>query len=416
MLDSSIIQVAIGLIFIFSLLAILVTQINTFIGNLLKWRSKNLKEGLQHLVTDKKVQAWLLTHPLIDMVQAEIDPTNKLEDQLERIIGSPVTDVTYIASDTFVEAIIDILMVEADKLYKPLQEAVKLIKDEETQSRMRELVRALRSGFSEQTLRDLRSIVDVIPDERARNALVQAINSVEDSLTKLNFKTDQIVPILEGVSKIRDGKFRSVLETILVSAKTLDDAKSKLQGWFDDGMNRTSELFKKRLVYVSLFVSLCVAIVLNVDTLFVSRSLWESPELRQTLAETAIRYDQGSASQIIKPSNNDDVSVEQLRQEAEQIGKTVQDLLELQLPIGWEYTEVTEEMISSSRLLGLPDPSKNARNVWNLIPGNSPDWVTMWLQKIIGILATTIAAAQGAPFWFDLLNRVRGDNKSSDNG
>ncbi|MEQ8673087.1 MAG: hypothetical protein RLP44_16805 [Aggregatilineales bacterium] len=416
MLDSAIIQVAIGLIFIFSLLAILVTQINTFIGNLLKWRSKNLKEGLQHLVTDKKIQAWLLTHPLIDMVQAEIDPRNKLEDQIDRIVDSPVTDVTYIAPDTFVNAIIDILMVEADKLYKPLQEAVKLIGDEETQSRMRELVRSLRSGFSEQTLRDLRSIVEMIPDERARNALIQAINSVEDSLVKLNFKTDQIVPILEGVSKIRDGKFRSALETILVSAKTLDDAKSKLESWFDDGMNRASALFQKRLVYTSLFVSFLVAVTLNVDTLFVSRSLWESPELRQSLAETAIRYDQGSANQIVKPSNNDDVTVAQLREEAEQIGQTVQDLLELQLPIGWEYTEVTEEMITSSRLLGIPDPSKNARNLWNFIPGNSNDWLTIWLQKIIGLLATTIAAAQGAPFWFDLLNRVRGDNNSSNTG
>ena len=63
MLDSGIVDVAIGLIFVFSLLAILVTQINTFLGNVLNWRAKTLKTGLQQLLTDKEIQAKVTCAP-----------------------------------------------------------------------------------------------------------------------------------------------------------------------------------------------------------------------------------------------------------------------------------------------------------------------------------------------------------------
>lgn len=413
-MDSAIIQVAIGLFFVYSLLALIVTQLNTFVSSVLQWRSKNLKEGLQNLVTDKKIQAWLLTHPLIDMVKAELDPSQKLEDQLDHITQSETSDVMYIAPDTFVDAVIDILLVEADRLYRPLQNAVEHIPNPEHRSIMRELVRTLRNGYSEQTLRSLRDAAEVVQDPAVKQEIIDALKRIEEALRKLNFKSDQIVPILEGVSKIKDTRFRSALETLLVSAKTLDDARVKLENWFDDGMTRAGEIFKKRMVYISLIVSLIVAVVLNVDTLYLARSLWDSPDLRLALAEAAIEFDQGAAQQIIKPDETgEDPTAEELRQQAEDIGETIQSLLELQLPIGWEFTPVTEEMVTASRLLGQPDPMTNSRNIWNLVPGNSSNWASLWLQKIIGILATTIAAAQGAPFWFDLLNRVSGSQRSS---
>jgi hypothetical protein len=55
---------------------------------------------------------------------------------------------------------------------------------------------------------------------------------------------------------------------------------------------------------------------------------------------------------------------------------------------------------------GLSDPRTNPRNLWNFTQING-NWFGLLIQKIVGILASTIAASQGAPFWFDLLNRLR---------
>ncbi|MEO8607391.1 MAG: hypothetical protein ABI690_05895, partial [Chloroflexota bacterium] len=109
MLDSQIVDVAIGMIFVFSLLSILVTQINTLILNVLNLRAQQLKEGLINLVTDKELQAKMLAHPLIRMVEDTVRPQDKLNRQEQAdIIEMKPTMVTYIAPSTFVEALLSL--------------------------------------------------------------------------------------------------------------------------------------------------------------------------------------------------------------------------------------------------------------------------------------------------------------------
>lgn len=399
MFNTSIVEVAIGLIFVFSLLAILVTQINTLTVNLLNLRAKQLKEGLQDLITDKYIQAKLLTHPVINMVNAPEDADE------ETILASPETKVTYIEPAIFVQAMIDILIAEADALYQPLQDAAEIIPNSDQKSRIRELIRVLRSGFSEQTLRSLREAFNTVDNPESRTKLLEGLESVEEALKKLNFKSDQLVPLLEGVRKITDKRFKGALETILKSARTIDEAQYKIQTWFNDGMSRASAMFTRRLGYISVIVALTSAVILNVDTLQLARALWEDPELRRTVAETATQFDQGAVSEQPDVAGTE-TTLDDVESNVQDIGTTIQNLLELQLPIGWEYTAVTDEMIVASRRLGMQDPRENKRNIWNLIPGNTDRWFGLWLEKILGFIATAIAAAQGAPFWFDLLNKI----------
>ena len=70
--NAAIIEVAIGLIFIFSLLSILVTQINNIIINILNLRADRLKEQLDVMLSDPVVRAKIMTHPLIRMVDTEV--------------------------------------------------------------------------------------------------------------------------------------------------------------------------------------------------------------------------------------------------------------------------------------------------------------------------------------------------------
>lgn len=406
MFNTSIVEVAIGLIFVFSLLAILVTQINTLTVNLLNLRAKQLKEGLQDLITDKYIQAKLLTHPVINMVNAPEDADD------ETILASPETKVTYIEPAIFVQAMIDILIAEADALYQPLQDAAEIIPNSDQKSRIRELIRVLRSGFSEQTLRSLRDAFNTVDNPESRAKLLEGLESVEEALKKLNFKSDQLVPLLEGVRKITDKRFKGALETILKSARTIDEAQYKIQTWFNDGMSRASAMFTRRLGYISVIVALTSAVILNVDTLQLARALWEDPELRRTVALAATQSDQGTdlqqppASEAPAAGTDGVTTLDDVESNVQDIGTTIQNLLELQLPIGWEYTAVTDEMIYASRRLGMQDPRENKRNIWNLIPGNTDRWFGLWLEKILGFIATAIAAAQGAPFWFDLLNKI----------
>jgi len=423
MFNSAIIEVAIGLIFVFCLMAILVTQINAFIINILNLRAKQLKEGLQDLITDPDIQAKLLAHPLINMVKTTTLPEIDLSiTAAAQITNTEETKLTYIEPRTFVAALSDVLVSQIDTLYNKLQNGADDIPNSDEKSKIRELIRVLRSGFSEQTIRDLRAAFSVVADPESRAKLLKGLEDVEETLDKLNFKNDQLVPLLEGVNKIGDQSFQKVMETILTTARTLEEAEARLESWFNDGMNRATDQFKRRIQYITLAVSLTLAIILNVDTLHLARTLWEDPILRSELVAQANILVANPPIEVLpevtpEPGTSTEGSIAAVIESAQAIDETVQQLIELQLPIGWESIAITSEMIETSRMLGLADPLQNPRNLWNFYhtsventAESGEDYeiplLSLWLQKIVGILVTTIAAAQGAPFWFDLLNRI----------
>lgn len=443
MLDSQIIDVAIGMIFVFSLLSILVTQINTLILNILNLRAKQLKEGLMHLVTDKELQAKILAHPLIQMVEDTVRPQEKLNRQEQSdIVQSKPTKVTYIAPSTFVEALLSLLTSESDAtIFLTLIEAINALPNDDTKVLLREAVRDFRS-FGTTDTRQIRQLILQLPSETHKQILSYALEEVENSLGRLPARNGQLIPLLEGIRKIKDPAFKDAINTVLVTAQGLDDARAKLQNWFNDGMDRISDVYKRRIQYISLAVGFLLAFVLNADALQLANAFWEDPALRQAVAQTAKRNISQLEEQInsvatptpipstdaIPPTpetlpemsgTTSDESAEQrvesqqaaeaaVQQSSQQVSDTVQKLLDLQLPIGWEFTPITEELVATSQLSGLPDPRGNLRNVWNMVPGNSPEWFSNLIRKLVGIIVTMVAVAQGAPFWFDLMRRLSG--------
>jgi hypothetical protein len=420
MFNTSILEVVIGLIFVFSLMAILVTQINGIITTLLNLRAKQLKRGLQNLVTDKLTQARLLAHPIIKMVDVSLPPQVQLTDPVaDKIVTSEETRVNYIPPSTFVEAMMGILIAESDRsLYRKLNQAINNMPSCAEQSELRELLQHLRADFSEGTVRSIRAVTDRISDDACREELLAGLEDLEITVSQLRFKGAQLVPLLNGIRTIDDPNFKAALETVLVTARSLDEARFKLEAWFNDSMERVSEAFRQRLQFYSIIVAFVLTLIFNVDTVYLARTLWENQELRQTVAAAAAQFEQtgvipqpSETTVEISPDDEnagqqDEATLEELQSRVEDAGATVQRLLELQLPIGWQHTAVTDEMIASSQRLGMADPRTSGRNIWNYWPPNNPSWLTLWLQKIVGILATTIAASQGAPFWFDLLNRL----------
>ncbi len=446
-----IIQVAIGILFVFSLLSLLVTQMNTFISNLLNWRAKNLKEGVLLLVSDKELQAKILAHPLIQLVDARLhslalaDPNAQIDkgmgDRYDAIINAPTTKVTNIQPSTFVEALMSILSSQGGTaIFDLVEQGIDALPNDDIKLRLRQQLRDLRS-FSDTDTTQLRETIMQLPDGDQRSLLSYALESAEDTLGRLSVKSGQMIPLLEGINKIGDRVFRDAVKTILTTAQSMDDARNKLENWFNDGMNRTSSLYKSKIAYVSFFVGLTIAALLNVDTMLLAKTLWNDQTLRESVAQVAKTAVEQNALATPTPSAtagapSPDAAAATV-ESAQALQKTLNDLLSLNLPIGWVYVNVNDELrqdcvksfgtatvsdadinscvqntIQSQIDSGLGDPRDNARNFWSLLPGSN-NWLTNLIWKIIGLVVTAIAAAQGAPFWFDLLRRLTGGSSSS---
>ncbi len=417
MFGESVIQVVLGIVFVFSLTAILVTQINNIIIAALNLRSKQLKAGIMELVTDKQIRAKLLAHPIVNLVKTTVPHGAHLSDEdAENIAELSETKVTYIPASTFAEAITGILVAESNEtLFEPLRRAINDLPTSLEKSQLRELLRGMRLSFSEDSLRRVYKLIDDITNAPHREGLFNAMQLVEEELEKLRFNHSELVPLLDGISRIKDEHLRSALETVMTSAPNISEAQKKIEAWFDDSMGRVGEIYARHMQRISFVVALVLVLVLNIDTIFIGRTLWEDPELRVAVADAATDFDTRRQPPKIAETtyNLDEMSAEELQVAVEEGQETVQNLLDLQIPLGWQFKPVTDEFSARSLQLGFPDPRNNPRNVWSYFPGNNDRWMGLWLQKLIGLALTVIAASQGAPFWFDLLNRIAGRNSSS---
>jgi hypothetical protein len=402
--NSAIIEVVIGVIFVYSLLSILVTQINTLIGNILNTRSRRLKEGMVELLSDPVIRAKIMSHPLIGMVEDKLLPGERItSEKATEMTSGKETNVAWVETATFVDVLTDVLTSggAGQKLYTALNKAVDTLPASTEKSEIRELIRKLQ--VTGQGLPELRTAIQNLPNETHRQAMLDALNLVEDALDKLQVESTDLIPILIGIRQIQDPYFQRALEAVLSTAHSLEDAQGKLGKWFDNSMDHVTTLYKRYMQTLSLVIGLVLALVLNADTLQLGQALWEDPALRQGIATAAAASAENLSAQQETPAEDVGESIQDAR-------GTLDQLLNLRLPLGWEIIPVTEEMVqASAKSPLLSDPYTNSRNLLNLLPGGaSPYWLSLLIQKIIGLLITMIAVAQGAPFWFDMLNRLTG--------
>ena len=174
----------------------------------------------------------------------------------------------------------------------------------------------------------------------------------------------------------------SQLKAILLPLATtagqdLADVQRTVEGWYDAAMDRVAGAYKRYTLQVVFALGLIVAAVTNADSIALVNSISTSNGLRTALVHLA-----------------DQVSV---HPDAFNGGaKTLTtDLSTCPAP----FTAVTcSEPARSLALL----KSQGLPLGWETFPSS----LGAWLWKVLGLIATGVALSMGAPFWFDVLNKI----------
>ena len=174
--------------------------------------------------------------------------------------------------------------------------------------------------------------------------------------------------VRQNVSRIGNAAVqRVVLSAIDLSGGDFVKAQAAIEAWFDSSMDRVSGWYKHRTQRILIVTGFVVAVVANVDTIRVAHSFYNDPGQRQLAIAMAGNLTKepppgtSAAAGAAQPVRADSLSTEMLHR-----------LDGLKLPIGW------------------PDPA----------------FPREWYMRILGWLITGFAISFGAPFWFDLLNRM----------
>jgi hypothetical protein len=139
--------------------------------------------------------------------------------------------------------------------------------------------------------------------------------------------------------------------------------RRRIEKWYDDSMSRVSGWYKRRTQIALAVIGLGLAIVLNADTLQITRTLWSDKTIRAAVVAKAGQITQQTA----QPKS------------LQAVAGQVEQIKALNIPMGWK--------------LKAGDPR------------DLPHGAGLWAAKVIGILLTMFATMLGAPFWFDLLSR-----------
>jgi len=415
---SPILEVLIGIFFIFSLLSILVTQINAIISQVLRLRSGYLMDTVKNLIHDPELTARFITHPLIKMVEFKdveglekwdvILPKQELtKDQITQIVEAGRSGVDWLDPKNFSSVLLSLISVHEDKkLFVVLDDIAAQMDNEQLRRDVRRKINSVvETG---QGIDDLVAAINSLPASAHKKALVDRLRDISKEIGDKGLKTDINVSLMAGVEYIKDQYLKNAINTILTTSKTLEEVEEKITKWFDDANYKSSEIFKRHMKWYSYLIGLLIAILINVDTIYIALKLWEDPVIRSAVIETYNNVDlnelQASFDEAEATAESTaDVTAQGIFSTSEDAAGTLDLILDSRVPIGWDYTDLSAVLASNPNDLRLRD----SHNIWNLIPGNNPNWVWMFGLKIFGILATTLAVGQGAPFWFNILKQIR---------
>ncbi len=140
---------------------------------------------------------------------------------------------------------------------------------------------------------------------------------------------------------------------------------AKINLWFDQTMDRTSERFTAHCRFVTFFAGLAVAVILQLDTAALVSRLSIDPALRQSLLEIAQKQDAPNAP--AGPIRLTDIDQQNLKD------------------------------VMVNNLVGMPQ--------------SFSDWTGRWhrdnfVMKSAGIFLTALLLSLGAPFWYSALQNL----------
>jgi hypothetical protein len=245
-------------------------------------------------------------------------------------------------------------------------------------------------------------IQDLLGTAQGMDALQTLNPSLYKSLSQLR---DDVIGIANT-----PGIMEEVRTRFAIAAANLGQDEQKLatmrlnsETWFNESMDRLSGWYKRKAQILAFLIGLILAAALNVDSLALIDHLWKEPAVREALAANATEFANANSELPTVPVEGDKITGPVAYFNAQFEG--------LNLPLGWNYEPVTLEPNQTCRLIpfgrnvvwGIQD--KNTANICQKI-ANAPADSAQWFLKTLGIIFSAAAAAQGAPFWFDILKKV----------
>jgi hypothetical protein len=305
MFGSSVLDIAIGAVFLFLLLSIFATTINELIFSFLNMRGRELLRGIATLLSDAQ-KTGLVTKiynhgQVFGLFEGDFDP------------NKPSKLPSYIPSQNFALALLD----------------------------------AVAHPFSEVSTAQPGAAGGPIGTVQEAIVLTQAFKDAAEKWAN------------DGATE-KVGK--PLVSMITMAGNDAVKLQKSVEDWYNSGMDRVSGWYKYKTQWMLFAIGLVIAVAINADTIHIVKQLSQDSTLRASIVAAAESAKEPQVNQGLSTQGRIDAAKKSLR-----------DIDNVGVPLGWHHGDWSAD--------------------------HAPNLVLGWLL-------TAIAISLGAPFWFDILNKI----------
>lgn len=367
-----VVDIAIGLVVIYLILSLIASEIQELISTCLQWRAKHLKKSIELLLAGgsetedsditkaESLVDKLYNDPLINSLNQQAK--GKIETQFRGIsksidtngLGGKQSGPSYLPSETFAITLLDTLKIP---------QLINYVKhpSEDAKTNLHIILafyKELKIGVNNQDSEEYKKIQALYGDVDQK--FIDFVNKdlpddVPDNLIKS-------LSVIAQRSRIKIGDL----------TEEMNQFQNEVETWFDRSMDRASGVYKRNAKGVAILIGISVAIFTNTDTFHLVSRLSQDSAIRSAITQ--------SASQ-----RADFINDPEARRQIEKL------LGDASVPIGWQNINQQFE------LLDIKDSNSEKVVLIKIWQG--------W-KLICGWIVSGLAIAMGAPFWFDILNKL----------
>ncbi|MCR9141989.1 MAG: hypothetical protein NXI24_07035 [bacterium] len=181
--------------------------------------------------------------------------------------------------------------------------------------------------------------------------------------------------------------------SVLVSESGMDFGRlsTGVEEWYNSVMERASGWYKRKVSTAILVIASVLTVGANADTIMMLNILYSSSSTRASVVALT-----------------DELDAETPAEQQGALAKQAYGVMNQSL-LGWSDLQGDLEAAQIENPLPVLGRVERRPPAYECASGDSAcvqNFAIAWLMKIVGLILTVAAISMGAPFWFDLLNRV----------
>ncbi|MBL7732019.1 MAG: hypothetical protein JNM88_12635 [Chitinophagaceae bacterium] len=216
------------------------------------------------------------------------------------------------------------------------------------------------------------------------------------------------------------GNLYAVLKNLVDTSTTIQDLQQKIEDWFNNYMKRVSAWYESHVVVSVRIIAVALTLIFNINVIRLTKKIYNDSAVRSSLVAMAERIvdkpdavTQYYTSGFKTISANID-SIYQLQLDADTTAEGKKRILAEKAivldSLAANYTQknsiAMRSLVNQLDSTGLPLGWKNDSLAMQVNGKPGSDKIINILLMLLGWIIGACCISMGAPFWFDMLNKL----------